>query len=334
MYYRMLSVLLAGWAFGAFAQTTPAPAALPTPEEIRAQNERALALTERRAAMLEADLQKLRDQMLRLDESIERRVQELLTELEGIKDSKESKTRIANLKEDVMLTLKNSLDVYRRERDKRIAALNAAYAPVADKDLQTDVDKLKERGEQRVEQIVQLAKTLTKDEGFEKYDYYNDENLLGDTVQRRKNEDWKQNRRESSKTAQDQGKILDALQKNIAELQQQGQRLETSRASAATDEERALLDEQIQANQDTLARRRNQMRELIQAEGGGGRELGRQEAFQLEQLVRDMVESLKKDFRELYRLATERDNARARLRNVQVQAEQIKSDLAMIGSKP
>jgi hypothetical protein len=314
------AVLALGLAVVCMAQTSaPAPATpqAPTAAELRST----LSIVEQRLAFQENNLEKIQARMLDLDQSIEARIGQLLKQLESIKDTEG--TRIANLKEDVMKSLKNSIDVYQRERNKRLAEVDRTYSTLSKEDLKGDAAKLQEKTEKRVDQILALAATLTKDAGYQKYDTYYTDNA----VTRVKTDEYKQNRSESSKTDQATEDIVAGLRKSIDSLKQRNMEMERDLATANSTEKQQYLQDQIQSNEGLISKRQEQIQSTINASGGEGQGVSKQDAFQFDQLVDDLMLDLKRDFNELYRCATERDTARAKLWNLQVQQDAINVDL-------
>jgi hypothetical protein len=307
------------------AATAPAPASQePTPESLK----NALSMIQQRITLQAESLEKIQKRMLDLDQSIEERVNRILQQLESVKDAEG--TRVANLKEEVMKTLKKTIDVYQRERAKRMAELDRTYSTLSKEDMKQDVKNLQERTEKRVDQILALAATLTRADGFKEYEPYDDDAGFVNV----ETAESKQNRREGSKTDQATEDIVAGLRKSIDSLKQKNRGLQQELASARSPEDQQFFEEQIQLNEELINKRRAQVQSILSASGGESRAVSKQEAFQFEQLVDDMMLDLKRDFNELYRCATERDTARAKLRSLESQRSAIEADMGTAEAVP
>jgi hypothetical protein len=295
----------------------------PPPPPSRMDLVKAEAIARNRMIIQEKNIAKLSQQMLDLDQGIEERITRLVQEIKSVEDSQESQARVAQIKKDAMARLKKTIEFYARERDKRLQEETKAYSALPKDQLAKDVAGLGNRIEKRADQILELASSMVEQEGYQRYETYWD----GDTARQQETEEYQHNQREASRTGQVKEDLTADLRKSIEKLERQNEQLTRALTSDKPAAEQAALQQEIQRNREVIERRRAQIQQTVTA-AGSGRVLSSQAAFQMEQLVDDIYQDLRKDFNELVRLAYERDNCRVKLRNLQSQVKLIQQDLA------
>jgi hypothetical protein len=262
-----------------------------------------------RASRVEAKEQLLRD----TDARLEKGIGELVTLLKAASDSKESKTRVLQLKEEVAKALARSIGYYRKKREETRAALGRPDLGYDPEDLRKGLAALDERIEKRVAQIIEMTRSLEVHQAFEKYLVeYNDDRVgrrggLGwrdDDRSYRRNEDWVQNRRVTALTDQDRKTVSEALAKNITELQSRQSDLE-SRLASADAAAKPLLEEDLADVRRRLGIRLEQASDLRVPSASGTTEVDLSGARELQTLVKDMTAELKEDFFAIFRLYNE-----------------------------
>ena len=319
-------------AVAAYAQSiAPPPTAARSPVQVevapppptRQELEESARLAGRRVAMQEERIAKFSGQIVALDQSIEGRLAQLIQQIKAVEDSPESKARVAQIKQDAIAGLKKSIEFYARERDRRLQDELRAYSALPKEQLAQDVRALNARVEKRVDQIVEIAASLQEQEGYQRYETHWD----GYNVRQEETDAYRHNQRAASRTGQEKEHLIADLQKSIETLKRRNEQLTAALGYEKTDSEKAFLREQIAQNRELIERRREQIQEIFSA-AGQGRALGSKAAFQLEQMLDDIAQDLRRDFKELVRLAHERDNARIKLRNLQAQLSLIEQELA------
>lgn len=330
-------LVLALAAAPAFAQSVPpstrpappvsveAPPAPPTREELG----QALGVARQRMALQEGRIAKLSEQMVALDKSVESQVTRLVDQIKSVEDSPESKTRVAMIKQEAIAGLKKSIDFYVRERNLRTQDELRKVAALSDEQLAQDVHALNQRVEKRIDQILAITASMQVEQGYQRYETYWD----GDNAYRQETDRYRQNKLSSARTGAEKDHVIEELQKSIETLKQKNEQFKRELAYDRSATERAFLEEQIEQNRALIDKRRLQIQEAFDA-SSTGRELSSKAAFQMEQMIDDMVQDLRKDFNEFVRLARERDNARAKLKNMQAQVRLIEQDLSALSPPP
>jgi hypothetical protein len=247
-----------------------------------------------------------------LDAKIETEIADLTARLAQVKDSPESRGRVSKVKKDFMLELKKSVDLYKLERDKRVARIGQPGASGQAGDLSDMAGALNERIDTRADEIVALAKSFTESDGYREYvTVYDDDGMSSND--RYESPESIQKRREGSRTTQVEGDVVTGLNRSIADLNQRISTLERRVSAARTDEERKAL--QAEVDRATAMRSERQMQIAgVQDEysSGASTPLSSQQAFELDKEVDGLVKQLETDFREILRLANEREVERAR----------------------
>lgn len=315
---RIMCLICGGLAASAAWAQEPAAPAAPVPPTAE-QLQRGLQVLQQRIELKKETLAELQTRMIALDDSIEKRIDRLLKQMASIKDSADSKTRLANLKEDVLAGLQKILAFYKQERDRRMAAFNQAYSTLTKEQLEADIKTLEKRGEFRVNQIVELAASLPGDKDYQQYDAYR---ALDPGHPARSQRDQHASRQASHATGV-QKNLIEEARKAIEDIQRQNRMLEQALPTKQDEAEKQFLRDQIAYNNELMARRHDQVANLISADGAGAdRALGRQEAFQLEQLVHEMMAGLRRDMSTLRSLIYERDQVRVQLNGLEAQQRQ------------
>jgi hypothetical protein len=277
----LISLLALGG--GAQAQLPPPPAvvsaaAQQTPEEALARTKSQLAASQERETVL-------REEVVALDAQIDARVDELVSLLKGVQDSTESKTEVMNTKKEAIEGLKKWVQLYAQERGQRLGQLRRGGTAETEADLEQQVANIEGEINDRVQDIVELAASMSTREELTKYDYYQTEY----TVIAHERDEYKAANRQASLANQAQDGVQAELEKAIAGLERDialvPQRLPRDQQAAELARLQALLDE-----------RRQNLRELSTASPSDGRPVGDREANQLD---RDL-QFAKEDIRALW----------------------------------
>jgi hypothetical protein len=268
-----------------------------------------------RAARVEA-----KEELLRAtDARLEKGIADLVALLKAANDSKESKTRVTHLKEDVAKGLAKSVGYYRKKRDETRSALERKDLGYDPADLRRGMAALDERIERRISQIIEMTRSLEVHKEFEKYLVEFDDDRpdwRGDDRSFRRNEDWEQDRRVTTLTDQARKQVSEALAKNLADLQNRMRDLK-SRLTTAEGPAKELIEEDIADVQRRLDIRLEQESALRIPTSESASQVDLTGARELQSLVKDMTVELKRDFFDVLRLYNElladrRDLARLR----------------------
>ena len=239
-----------------------------------AQYEAALAAREQRTALL-------RDELKALDTRIEGRVGSIIGALQSVGDSKDSKTKVARMKEQTIEALKKNIGYYQTKRAALQEEMRRPTLRLTDEQKRKGIAVFDERIEKRVAEILAVQKSLPahKDTG---------ENRNGTTYA--VNEDHRQNQRVTAYTNSQRKEVEDGLRRSIARIEQQNRALKTANAPA----------EEIAKNDALLAERRRQLATALSPAATPTHEIGQKEALDLDKAMQTAIGELRKDFTTLF----------------------------------
>lgn len=296
------------------------PLAAADPEIDLEARRQSIPILEQHIAQREERLQELAEDIRQLDARTEKRIDSIVSKLRDLSDSEDSKTRITRLKGKVIRGLAKSIELYGQKRARTLEQERSnADTPLSG--LQQDMGRIDERIEKRVDQIMELAKSLPAPEDVEKYEsdggtYYWDGWYDERT---RISGEWRQNRRQSVATDKEREAIRKELEGAIKSLESDQDRIRGLLDNRQLDERnRAVQLAELGRVSARLDRRREELAE-IEIPGGDANavQVDKREADALAKLVEDSADDLAGDLWEVLRkydeAVTERDQV-ARLK--------------------
>jgi hypothetical protein len=244
-------------------------------------------------AAREERLSEIASDIRSLDDRNEKRIDSIVETLKNLKDSEESKTRINAMKGDAIAGLRKSISIYQTKRREIFERLRTdKSAPI--ESLTRDMEKFDSRVQKRVDQILELAKSMPPREDVEKYEsdggaywdgWYYETTRISD--------DWKQNRRQGVATEKTVRELRDALEKGIADLESKRSALTALlKERKLSDAERTLQEQELGRTAAILEHRKQELVELTATGTAGGDVAATSEAAAE---VKDLLEDSKKD---------------------------------------
>ena len=279
----------------AMAQTPPAPPPIDYPARVQS-----VANLKQHIAQREARFEVLKQDLLALDARVESQIDAIVKNLASLKDSNDSKTRVANIKGDVIDALVRTIWIYRQKRMdvfERMRKDSNIPKELLEKNLKAFDDRI----DKRVEQVMELAKSFPGYQDVKKYEsyggsYYNGYYAEGARV----NEDWKQNRRDNTSGRVERRELLQELDKAIDRNQSRRAAIADTLANRKLSEtELPVQQEELGRIDATIDKLKADRRELALPGGGGAREIGGDEAHDAEQLLDDERKDLARDFSDI-----------------------------------
>lgn len=271
-----------------------------SPEEIK----RAIGVVEQRLERQESRVSDLHSEMIRLDGRIEKEVDRIVEILKNVGDSDDSRIRVAQTKGKVIEGLKRSIDIYQQKRSQIRAQLAKTRSDLEKAQLEKDRAVFDEKSEKRIDQIMELANSLTTHEDYKKYDTYATSSSWGwglDNVVQEKNKDYVQNKRVTNITDKEKGQIFDALRKSIEDLETQNRTLKGRLDSPNFANQKDLIQEDIERNKQAIGRREARLEEMLTSTQPNTTPINQRAAHEMELMIRDIADDLKRDFNTLFR---------------------------------
>jgi hypothetical protein len=306
------------------------PAAAPIDYDARIKSVATLkehvAAREERFAMLRKDL-------LAKDERLEKQVDSIIKRLAELTDSQDSRTKVANMKDHVIEGLIRNIWIFRQKRMAVFERMRRENI-VPKEELEKTLAAFDAHINKRVSQVMEIAKSYPGHQDLNKYESYGTSYYDGyDHENVRISEDWKQNRRDNTSGRQARQEVLTELEKAIETNQSRRALILNNLGSKKiTDKEKTLQQEELGRIDAAIDNLRNQRRELVIPEGGGGKEVGSDEAHDIEQMLEDARGDLSRDFSDLMRLYNDLETERTRLyglkNNLKAREEWLKNNPA------
>ena len=243
-----------------------------------------------------ADL--LLDEIKKIDGRIEDRVDHLLATLRMVGDSKDSRTKVARMKEDTIAGLQKSIAYYQQKRSWLQEELRRPTYTLTEEEKKRIISRFDERIEKRVKQILELNKSMPTHQDYEQYKavsggWYGETTFV-------ESEDYKQNRRLASHTNALRDKLIKELQKSIDRLESQNRDLARQQAAAKNSELRLALGAEPGKNEELLNVRRTQLQEMFTVPSTPTRPVSGKEAQALDVTMKQSIDSLRRDFTTLF----------------------------------
>lgn len=203
-----------------FASSLHAQAPAPTAEQLKSW----VAIRQQRVDLL-------RDEVKQIDARIESRLDVIVGTLKTITDSKDSRTKVARMKEDTGKRLMKTVTYYDQKRAAIKEELRNPRLHLTAEEKHQVIAVFDARIEKRTQQILALSKSIPAHKDYERYTPTGG-GWYGTEYQR--NEDYEQNSRMTTHSNTQRDAIVKQLDTSIARLDRQSRTLKTQLA-AATD---------------------------------------------------------------------------------------------------
>jgi hypothetical protein len=308
-------------AFGIFSLTlvsalaqTPAPAKPPAVIDYAARIQ-SVANLKQHIAQREERFELLKKDLLALDARTETQIDGIVKKLASLKDSQDSKTRVANIKDDVIEALVRTISLYRQKRVDVFERMRK-NSTVPKAELEKTLKAFDDRIGKRLEQVMELAKSFPGHEDVKKYESYGSSYYNGWYQENtRVSEEWKQNRRASTSGRVVRRDLLQELDKALATNRSRRASIADALANRKLSaKEKELQQEELGRLDALLDKLQTDRRELALPDGGGAtREIGAGEAHDAELMLDDARKDLSRDFWDIMRKYADLEPERTRI---------------------
>lgn len=285
---RHITILLATATAALAAPPAVAPAPV-TPATI-AQWEAALAAREQRADLLRGELKSL-------DGRIEARVDSLVKALKSISDSKDSRTKVARMKEQNIDALKRNIDYYRNKRATLQEELRRPTLNLTEEQKRRGIAVFDAHIEKRVSQIIELQKSLPTHKDYDRYTATGS-NWAGTTYSA--NDDYYHNQQLTGVTNRQRREVEEGLRKSIERLEQNNRGMRAQMDAAPYAPRNKELTAEIAKNETLIDERRKQLATALTPTETPTRTVGLHEAVDLDRALNTAIAELRRDFTTLF----------------------------------
>jgi hypothetical protein len=294
--------------------TASSGSAQTTTAKTYAERVHSVAALKEHIANREARFEVLRQDLLALDARTEKQIDQIVTTLASMRDSESSKTRIANVKTEIMDALVRTMMAYRQKRTDLYERMRREKT-VPQEELEKTLTAFDTRIGKRLEQVMQLAKSFPGHVDVEKYESYGSSYYNGWHYENtRISEEWRQNRRNTtaSRTARQEivKKIEKAIETNQSRRATVAENLSGRRLS---EQDRAVQAEELGRLDATIDNLKAQLRELALPAAAGTREISASEAHDATMLLDDTRADLARDFSDIMRKYNDLEAERTRI---------------------
>lgn len=242
-----------------------------------------------------ADL--LLDEIRGADARTEATVDRIIETLRLVGDSKDSRTKVARMKEQTIDGLKKNLTYYQQKRAALQEEMRRPTLHLTSEEKQRAIAKFDARIEKRVQQVLALSQSLPTHKDYERYTA-TDGGWYGPTYVQ--NEDYKQNKRLTSHTNSQRNEVTKELQRSIDRIDRQIRTLQSQFVAASTEPHRKMLMDELAKNEALMKSRRQQLADASTAIETATRPVSGKEAQDLDSALRRTVDSLRRDFTTLF----------------------------------
>ena len=261
---------------------TPAP----TPEQLKSW----LNIRQQRVDLL-------RDEIKQTDARVESRLDVLVETLKSISDSKDSRTKVARMKEDTGKRLMKTITYYDQKRAALKEELRNPRLQLTDEEKRKMIAVFDARIEKRTQQIMELNRSMPSHEDHERYKSTGS-GWYGTEYQR--NEEYEQNRRITSHGNTQRDAIVKQLDASLARLDRQSRTLKTQLAAATDAVQNKTLADELAKTDALIVERRKQRVETLHPSDLPTHTVALKEAMDMDKAMQTAVNDLRRDFTTLF----------------------------------
>ena len=292
-----------------------------------------MTLEERKASIpsIEGHIKERRDRLeeigedvLRLDDRLETKVDKIVNKLASLKDSEGSRRRVSQIKMAAMESLVENAKKYQSKRAELIRELRKNN-PSQPKDyVEGDLKRADDRVEKRVAQVLLLSNSFSQEKDVEKYTgsnhggYYG-RNHNGWNNNERISEAWRQNNRDKSMKKVQRDAVKAALEKSVTRYETLAngvtQNLKSTEISA---EYRSLLESEHSHYTQVLEHRKSQLADFVLVDAPNTHAISQSQAIDIERALDDAADDFQSDIRLIKQKYAEIVDERRRIQKLEV----------------
>lgn len=278
-----------------------------------AARQRSIPILEEHISEREERLGEIAADIMRLDKRVEAKVDKIVRKLAGIKDSQKSGYRVSQVKQQAMQGLERSIQTYQSKRASLIEDAKEGRTAIPAEVLEGDAKVFDERIEQRVAQILEISKSFTQNADVAKYQkvagggyswggWYEDLEEISPA--------YRQNRRDRTMDKKQRDEVMKALANSIARHEARVSDMNLALKRNLSPTERSLIGAELKRNEDILAARKEQYREMSEVGQPNTASVDRNEAQDLQRALGDAVADLRQDMQTIFRKYAELNRER------------------------
>jgi hypothetical protein len=238
-----------------------------------------------------------REEIKQTDARIESRLDVMINALTSIEDTKDSRTKVARMKEDTMKRLAKTIQYYDQKRASIREDLRNPRTQLTADEKRKIVAAFDARIEKRTKQIVGLKQSMPQSKDYERYEATGG-GYWGTDYQR--NKDFEQNRRMTSHSNTPRDALIKQLDASIARLDRLGRELRSQLAATTDPALRKEREADIARNDALIAERQQQRADVMKSSRQAQRGVALKEATDLDAAMKKATDELRRDFNSLF----------------------------------
>lgn len=298
-----------------------------TPIDLEARKA-TIPVIEKRIEERDTQILEIANDIMKLHERLDGKLEGLVTRLSGIKDSAKSGFRVGNLKMEAIAKLQETVETFRTRRAALAHELKVGRTGI-DKNLVVDeIAHFDAHVDKHIAQMLELSKSFTQDENVEKYKnlggsgYYDNSGLGWYEESVEISDEWRQNRRDRIMDKKQKEEVRAALKESIERCQSAvGARRKDLKESGLSEIDRGVLQEELNVHAAMLKTREGQLAELLVVDEPKTEEVNRDVARDLEEAIGDLIGDLQRDVRVIILKHAEMNREQVKLGKVKANLE-------------
>lgn len=239
----------------------------------------------------------LRDEIQQSDARIESRLDVIIDSLKTVADSKDSRTKVARMKEETGQRLAKTIGYYDQKRAALKEELRTPRLQLTADEKRRMIAIFDARIEKRAQQIIALNKSMPSHEDHERYRAVGS-GWYGTEYER--NVEFEQNRRMTTHSNTQRDALVKQLDASIARLDTQGRALKARIASTTDPLQHKTLAEEQAKTEALIAARRQQKLEILKPSGSATHTVALKEALDMDKALQTAANDLRRDITTLF----------------------------------
>jgi len=269
-------------------------------------------------------INKMTDEIMKLDSEIDASVSKIINYISSVKDSAESRSKVITKKEETVKALTESIDFYRNERGKRLSKYKRRASNSTKKELAGEIEAIDAKIDERINQIVQITSSLTQNENFNKYSYKM--RYSGNKIRKPRkviSKEYRQNEVVASKTKRNKKVVVEKLKEEVDGLKNKNKKLEIELKKNPSEKKKEWIETQIEKNSGNVGIRAKQAENLENATSLATTPLRNEDVREMDEKLAEMTSEIQELRNKLVKLDIERDRERAIIKPMKKQLNRI-----------
>jgi hypothetical protein len=239
----------------------------------------------------------LRDEVKQIDARIEARLDTIIGTLKSIADTKDSGTKVARMKEDTGKRLMKTIAYYDNKRAAMKEELRSPRLRLTEEEKKRVIAVLDAKIQKRTQQILELHKSMPTHKDYERY------TATGggwQGTEYRRNLDYEQNERMTTKSNTQRDAVIKELESSIARLDRQARNIKTQIPATNDPLQRKTLNEELAKTEALMDERRRQRLEALKPSGTPATGVGLKQAMDMDKALQTAINDLRSEFNTLF----------------------------------